>query len=417
MHAILVALGSHGDVHPLAGLGSELRRRGHRVTVIAGFTFRGLLERLGFEFVPLGDEQSYADLMKRPELWHPLKAFGCVMRHAVLPHLNDVYEAVVDRYVPGETVVVSSTLGLGARLAQDHLGVPTATVHLQPSVLRSVVDPARLPGMPLPEWTPHWYRRAMYWLADVAVIDRVVAGPLNAFRAGKGLPPVKRVFRDWLHSPQRVIGFFPEWFAPPPPDWPEQTRLTDFPLYDEAELGPLAPEIEDFLATREPPLVFTPGSANAHAREFLAAAVEACERLGRPGMLLCRFPELIPSRLPADVCHAEYVPLSLLLPRAAALVHHGGIGTLSQGFAAGVPQLVMPMAHDQLDNAARLRRLGAGDCLPPTRFRGPAVAARLASLARGGEVRARCQELSRRIEPGAGIRQAAVLVEQLAELG
>jgi rhamnosyltransferase subunit B len=42
------------------------------------------------------------------------------------------------------------------------------------------------------------------------------------------------------------------------------------------------------------------------------------------------------------------------------LVHHGGIGTTAQALRAGRPQLVIPMAHDQFDNAARVKRLGVG---------------------------------------------------------
>ncbi len=55
-----------------------------------------------------------------------------------------------------------------------------------------------------------------------------------------------------------------------------------------------------------------------------------------------------------------FVPHSVLLPRARCLVHHGGVGTTSQAFEAGIPQLVLPFAHDQFDNAARVQRLGRG---------------------------------------------------------
>ncbi|RPJ39015.1 MAG: hypothetical protein EHM35_03255, partial [Planctomycetaceae bacterium] len=58
--------------------------------------------------------------------------------------------------------------------------------------------------------------------------------------------------------------------------------------------------------------------------------------------------------------HFPYVPLSSVLPRAAAVVHHGGIGTTGQAFAAGIPQLVVPFTDDQSDNAARVQRTGAG---------------------------------------------------------
>src|SRR5438477_82433 len=77
-------------------------------------------------------------------------------------------------------------------------------------------------------------RRAAYRLADALVLDRLLARPVNAARAELGLPPVRRVLGAWRHSPQCVLGLFPEWFAPPQPDWPAATRLTGFPLYDGA---------------------------------------------------------------------------------------------------------------------------------------------------------------------------------------
>jgi len=68
--------------------------------------------------------------------------------------------------------------------------------------------------------------------------------------------------------------------------------------------------------------------------------------------------EQLPAVLPAGALHVSHAPFSALLPRLSALVHHGGIGTSAQALAAGIPQLVVPFAHDQFDNAARLHRLG-----------------------------------------------------------
>ena len=124
-------------------------------------------------------------------------------------------------------------------------------------------------------------------------------------------------------------------------------------------------------AAGEPPIVFTPGSAMYHGQDFFRASVEACKQLNRRGILLTRHAEQIPADLPATIRHFSYAPFSLLLPRAAALVHHGGIGTSAQAMAAGCRQLITPFAHDQFDNADRLRRLGEGiwdfaSCLPAT---------------------------------------------------
>src|SRR5262249_53944037 len=159
--------------------------------------------------------------------------------------------------------------------------------------------------------------------------------------------PVRGIMSQWWHSPQRVLGLFPPWYGEPQPDWPPQVRLVGFPLYDERGVEELPGGLADFLATGSPPLVFMPGSANAQAQDFFRAPVEACQRLGRRGLLLPRFPEQLPAPLPPTIRHFNFIPFSQVLPQAAALVHHGGIGTSAQALAAGVPQVVMPLAHDQ----------------------------------------------------------------------
>ena len=76
------------------------------------------------------------------------------------------------------------------------------------------------------------------------------------------------------------------------------------------------------------------------------------------------------------------------------LVHHGGIGTLSQAFAAGVPQLIMPMAHDQPDNAARIKKLNAGEFLPRRQFTAENIAAALKRILSEADVTDSCAHLS-----------------------
>jgi UDP:flavonoid glycosyltransferase YjiC (YdhE family) len=209
-------------------------------------------------------------------------------------------------------------------------------------------------------------------------------------------------------------GLFPPWFAAPQPDWPPKVTLTSFPLFDERGLTPLPPGVEEFLSSGDSPIIFTPGSANRQAQPFLAAAVSACRRLGRRGMLLTRFTHHLPARLPDTVRHFDYAPFSEVFPRAAAVVHHGGVGTTAQALAAGVPQLIMPMAHDQPDNAARLIRLGVGAAIKPHLFRGPAVARELRRLTASPDVAARCKALAARLEGADALGPVCERIEALA---
>jgi UDP:flavonoid glycosyltransferase YjiC (YdhE family) len=207
-------------------------------------------------------------------------------------------------------------------------------------------------------------------------MDRPLAPAVNRFRERLGLPPVRRGFREWRLSARRVVGLWPAWFAGLRPDWPRQVRLSGFPLWDGAGVTAVPPEVEEFLSSGPSPVLFLPGTAMLQSRAFFASSLEACRRLSLRALLLGGDAGSLPRPLPPFALHAPYAPLSLLLPRAAAVVHHAGIGTSAQALRAGTPQLLKPVAYDQFDNAERVSRLGCGIVLPDRRYdAGPAEAA------------------------------------------
>ena len=409
-HVILCAIGSSGDVHPFVGLGRALRRRGYRVTVITAGYFRNLVEQAGLEFVDPLPAMDFREMIRNPRIWHPLHGTRTIIDHAVRPLLEPVYRSILDHQTPGHTLVCGSSLACGARVAQEAEGIPLVSIHLSPMLFRSDFEGPRLPVL-LVHRGPAWFRRLQWWLID-SISDRAICPWLNAFRGRLGLSPIRDVFREWMHSPLRLIAMFPEWFAPLQPDWPPQTRLTGFPLYSEEGVVEPAPDVVRFLEDGTPPLVFTPGSANVFGGDFFAAAADACQRLGRRGLLLTRFPEQVPAALPDGVRHADFVPFRWLLKRAALLVHHGGIGSMSQALAAGVPQVIMPMGFDQCDNASRVERLGVGRSLPPKRFRGAALAETIRGLVDEPAVTDRCRAIAARLADADGIERSCTEIEE-----
>jgi rhamnosyltransferase subunit B len=92
----------------------------------------------------------------------------------------------------------------------------------------------------------------------------------------------------------------------------------------------------------------------------------------------------------------------------------GGIGTLAEAFAAAIPHLIMPLGHDQPDNARRVNRLGAGDVLLPKRFTGEAVAATLAPLLSDEPVQTRCAALADRVDFANALYETCDLIEALS---
>jgi rhamnosyltransferase subunit B len=415
MQVLLLALGSHGDVHPFVGVARRLRERGHQVTIAANEHFKPLIDRSGFAFEPLGTAEEYKRLASNPDLWHRRKALRVVWENGVVASLRPAYELTMGFASRPDAVVAGSSLAVGMLMAEEKLGKPMALVHLSPAIVRSDFDTPVLPGSPARPWMPRWLKRGITWLGDVAVIDPLMKPGIDSFRREIGLPPLCRHVFEWWSEAGRIIGFWPEWFAKPQPDWPPQMRLAGFPLYDEKDLAPMGDEVKSFLAAGEAPVAFTAGSAMWSEHPFFAESARACEMLGVRGILLTRYREHVPASLPKNVIHVAYAPFSELLPRCAALVHHGGIGTTAQALAAGIPQLIMPLAHDQPDNAARVKRLGVGLEVSPQKYRARRVSSILEELTREGEIRVRCSEVRRWFNGQNGAEAACGLIEAMRE--
>ncbi len=410
MRFLLNPVGSSGDVHPFVGIGRVLRERGHEVVVLTAEPHRTVVEASGLRFVATTDAEHYHAATRNPELWHPRLGFATVLK-LLVAGLDATWEQLEALYQPGRTVLVGHPLGFAMRSFEEKTGAPAATIHLAPSSIRSAFEvPALPPGVDI-SWLPHWLKLAFWTLIDRTQIDPLITPAFDPWRASRGLPPVRRVFQSWINSPRRVIGLFPEWYGARQPDWPATFRYASFPLWDDPGHSAADAGLEEFLRAGTPPVVVSPGSANRHAADFFAAAAGALQRVGRRGLFLSGYPEQIPPHLPETILYRAYAPFSDVLPRAAALVHHGGIGTMAQGFAAGIPQLIMPMAFDQPDNALRATRLGVARWLQPKHFTADRVTVALGELLGSAAVARVGGEYRERLRGVNGVERAADLLE------
>ena len=414
---LMTALGSYGDVHPVVGLGAALVARGHRVKIVTNPYFEHVVAGAGLQMEPLGTREDYVRLSRHPDLWHPIRGPKLVLGQAAGKMLRPLYDLLVANYLPGETVFCAHAMDLASRVAGEHLKAPVASVLFAPGVLWSVHDSPRLKGTLLGPGVPHWIKRFQYSLSDRFFVRPLLGPALNGLRHEVGLPAVERIFSKWFFKSDLTLGLFPDWFGPRQPDWPTNTKTVGFPLWDAPGDVALPDGVRKFLDAGTPPIAFSPGSANNEAHHFFEAAVDACQRLGRRGILLTKYDHQLPPKLPDSVYHVGFVPMSQLLPRTAALVHHGGVGSCGQGFAAGVPQVVRPMSYDQFDNSRRVVRLGAGAEISVRRFAGERVADALAALLSSQAVASRCRDLSGRCDGAAALSGACDALEELAKSG
>lgn len=414
---VLTTWGSFGDLHPFLALALELKRRGHRPRLATCACYREKVEREGIEFAELGPD--VGKLLSQPEqvrrLFHPTRGSEFVLRDLALAALREQW-ADIQQCASDADLIVSHSLAFAAHLFAERKGIPWISVALQPSIFFSVYDLPRLRQLealrPAPVWVRHLIRRAgLVW-------TRRWFGEYHRLRAELGLPATARhPFFELQFSPQGTLALFSPLLANPQPDWPQKVTVTGFPFFDreDAASPSLSESIEAFLESGSPPLVFTSGSSSViEPDNFFAVSLRVARALGQRAVLLAGpgHENRLALADGSDFAVSSYEPHSKLFPRAAAIVHQGGIGTTGQALRSGVPQLVAAVSHDQPDNGERVRRLGAGLWMTREQYQFQAAKEVIARLLEDGSMRAAAQRVGEAVGKETGATVACDVIER-----
>ena len=404
---VLTTFGSFGDVNPYIGLGLALKQRGHTPVLAMPGIYRQVIEPLGLEFRAVRPDLNPDDHALVRRIMHPNDGPEALFTELLLPALAESH-ADLAAACDGADFVVTHPAQLAGPIVAEQRGGAWASSVLAPLSLFSVSDPV----VPAPApWIHGWLARSPFLSRTfrrlTERITRRWAEPVQQFRRSIGLAAGGNPILDGQHSPYLVLAMFSRWLTEPQADWPEATIVTGPVLYNGAASPELSVELERFLAAGDPPIVFTLGtSAVEAAGSFYDVSARAARRLRRRAVLLIgRHAHNRPSEVGDDVLAIEYAPHATLFPRAAAVVHQGGVGTTHQALAAGKPTIVVPHAHDQPDNAMRVARLGVSRTVFPRRYTEAAVVEELGELlATGGYARRAVQvgdKVRREDGPGA----------------
>ena len=416
---VFATFGSLGDLHPYVAVASELSRRGHLPLIATFEEYRENVEAARVEFAPMrpgmagfGDKTAIIE-----KLIDPWRGPEIMVREMFMPHVRESYQDLA-RACSGADLLVTHPLTFAGPLLAQKTGLAWASTALSPMTLFSAIDPSQFPAAPWMLWvrklgvTPYrWIfsiPRAMVWRWEQ---------PLREFRAELGLPATDVIAQfEGQFSPRLHLALFSGLLAAPQSDWPASTVVCGFPRYDGTPPDPRTrAELEAFLAAGEPPIVFGLGSSAVMvAGDFWHAAIEAAGRLKQRAILLTGKPPDSLGAVPTSVKVFQYLPYSAVFPRAAAIVHSGGIGTLAQALAAGRPQLIVPVAFDQPDNARRTVALGIARSLPFKKATADTMARELTALLDVPDCVTRAQAIGQAVTREDGARTAADALEKTA---
>ena len=362
---VLATFGSLGDLHPKVALALELKRRGHTPTIAAMEFYREGIRSLGLDFHPIRPNVDPLDRDLVREMMDRKDGTRKIIGDVIMANLRPMYDDISDA-VTGAELLISGEIVYAARSVVDKTGIKWISTSLSPISFFSNEDPPVPPGY---EWVEGlrflgpMFHKIMFGMAKNTINDLYL--PYRAFRRELGLsedhdPIFSGKFSRILH-----LAMFSKALAKPQPDWPTATLQSGFAFFDDDIFdGSMPSELETFLDAGEAPIVFTLGSAAAmDPGDFFEESIAAARSLDKRAVLLVGNFNEPPAGLTKDIAAFNYAPYSRVFPRALCIVHQGGVGTTAQAMRAGVPQLIIPFANDQPDNAARCRRNGLGEVI------------------------------------------------------
>lgn len=416
-HILIATFGSLGDLYPYMAIAKEMRTRGHRAVIATNEIYRHMIESEGIEFrairpnglINVEEEGEFIELLRDSQ-----QALDYGISYLIGPHLRATYNDLLEP-VQEADLLLTHHLAFAGSLAAEKTGTPRVSTALAPISFMSVYD---LPTLSPPPTSP--YEAALTLVANDAKHRffrwkaRFWSAPVRQLRAELGLTPSCDPVFEGQHSPELVLALFSQILAAPQPDWPPQTRVTGFPFYDRQERQALSPELVKFLSEGPPPIVFTLGSLMVWTPgNFYLEGAIAAQKLGyRSILLMGQAAHSIPAhQLPEGAIAVDYASHSALFPHAAAIAHHGGVGTTAQALRAGRPMLVVPYAYDQPDNAARLVRLGVARTIERQHCTADRIAAELKLLLFDPNYAAKATEVGHLVQAEDGVGAACDAIE------
>ncbi len=415
---VIAPYGSLGDLHPLLAIAIELRKRGHGIRICTFEGYREKIEKLDFEFFPMRPDIDTEDRELARELMDTKTGSEKVIKELMLGNIHETYLDLLNASKSMD-LLISGEIVFPAHSVSEKLRLKLITTSLAPISMFSQYEPNIYANALFLRHLNFLGRRFQKVVFSVmgSILESWL-GPYKEFRTAIGLssdhdPILKDKYSKSLH-----LAMFSKVLAKPQPDWYSRTLQTGFCFYDgQKDLGVMPDGLNEFIDSGESPIVFTLGSAAVmDARDFFEESIAAAKRLNRRAVILYGVFNVPPKGLDDERVGFDYAPFSRIFPRAACVVHQGGIGTTAQVLRAGVPQLIMPFSHDQPDNAARCERIGVARTIDRNRYNSEKAAAEIAKLLGKLSYKAKALEAKSIIEREHGTITACDAVESVLKM-
>ena len=349
-----VAVGTRGDVNPLAELGEEMTKRGHEFRILTSEAFRPLIESKGVTFLRLDTD---ADHVMKYMVTDYKTSLDFVNGLFKLKKENPRFmEQTIDA-IKGSDLVMYGTCSAFARHAAEYLGIKCARYFYSP------MDPTRQYSLYTDDFNSDKVLKSYDGLSDGMSLMTIVA--LNKWRKSVGLPKWKKSSRYTELGGRKVLTFYPTspLLMPMDPTWGDHIHVTGYWYHPGESIKEFeeSEELTDFLTAAEKPIFVAFGKAESP--ELARLQLLTLDALKKTGIRAVVQAYQIPKKdkINTDkLFFIDNVPYAYIFGKVRAVVHHGGNTTNGLGLRAGLPTLVIALALDQYFYGRVDHKLGCG---------------------------------------------------------
>lgn len=351
MKVALVVSGTRGDVQPLIALALELKARGHDSTVIAPPENEHLANQYRCPFQALGANVEEFTINVPEPARHPVKATKALsefLKKETLTQFRDLPDIIKDT-----DLILAATFVFGVHSIAEAYDIPYRFVAYCPQALPS----GSYPHLAISNHRrSRWFNRSTWWLFS-KLGNFTYAPIINQERKKLGLAPVKDVWNHLLGE-HVFLASDPELGGIPSDIGMKVSQVGHMFLKQDEELDS---ELLAFLETGAPPVYVGFGSMRSDDPDRITRIVLEAARASRQRILLAPGWGNVSAIQDEEQYHViRTISHAKLFPYLAAVVHHGGAGTVATAARAGVSQVIVPHMSDQYYWANQVERLGIG---------------------------------------------------------
>lgn len=392
MKIACVILGTRGDVQPMIALATGLISNGHEVIFCAPPENEELARRYDVNFVPFG-----------PAIQKKVREDGGKMKGGVAVKISPVQgkKFIADQInllpgiIRGVDLVLGAGIVLGVQTAADIVGAPYRLVVFYPILLGTTRDDP-------------FFNRMMFGFGR-SMINLLMNGFINKHRSRYGLPPIRDAWKHWVGDHviiacDKELNQAREGVAFP-------FTQTGFMMLPSKTVLP--ENVETFISSGKPPVYIGFGSNPVADPEKYSRIFEQVRDVTGQRLIISKGWADLPDYKATDILYVDEMPFDLLFPRLAAVIYHGGTGTMAAVARAGIPQAAFPFMADQFDNRKQIVKLGLG---PETcdfkKISVESIASAITACVTNEKYERNARELSERLNRVNGIEITVQLIEK-----